>query len=199
MIRRAYIERLVLDIYKSMPEIKFPLDLNVVASLLPECRLMSYQKLAAATGTSIDDIISVCQSKSGCTHYDAVNKRYLILFNQSENTGRKRWTVGHEIGHIMCGHHVLAAYNQLSENNLLKNANPEYESEADYFAATLLAPFPLYKTLDICSAEDVQKTFNLSFQASDYRFNDYLKWLRTRRKSAWENDLIRIFNTHRAA
>lgn len=193
MIRRAYIERLVLDIYKSMPELKFPIDLNVVASLLPNCRLMSYQKLAAATETSIEDIISVCQSKSGCTHYDAVNKRYLILFNQAENTGRKRWTVGHEIGHIMCGHHVLAAYDQLSENNLLKNANPEFESEADYFAATLLSPFPLYRVLEIRSAADIQSTFNLSFQASDYRFNAYLNWLNTRKKTAWENDIIRIY------
>lgn len=193
MIRRAYIERLVLDIYKSMPELKFPIDLNIVASLLPNCRLMSYQKLAAATETSIEDIISVCQSKSGCTHYDAVNKRYLILFNQAENTGRKRWTVGHEIGHIMCSHHVLAAYDQLSENNLLRNANPEFESEADYFAATLLAPFPIYKVLEIRSAADIQKTFNLSFQASDYRFNAYLNWLNTRKKTAWENDIIRIY------
>lgn len=193
MIRRAYIERLVLDIYKSMPELKFPIDLNVVTSLLPNCRLMSYQKLAAATETSIEAIISVCQSKSGCTNYDAVSKRYLILFNQAENTGRKRWTVGHEIGHIMCGHHVLAAYDQLSENNLLRNANPEFESEADYFAATLLAPFPLYKVLEIRSAADIQKTFNLSFQASDYRFNAYLNWLNTRKKTAWENDVIRIY------
>lgn len=193
MIRRTYIERLVLDIYKSMPELKFPIDLNVVASLLPNCRLMSYQKLAAATGTSIEDIISVCQSKSGCTHYDAVNKRYLILFNQAENTERKRWTVGHEIGHIMCGHHVLAAYDQLSENNLLKNANPEFEAEADYFAATLLAPFPLYKVLEIHSAADIQKMFNISSQASCYRLNAYLNWLNTRKKTAWENDIIRIY------
>lgn len=193
MIRRTYIERLVLDIYRSMPELKFPIDLNIVASLLPNCRLMSYQKLATATETSIEDIISVCQSKSGCTHYDAVNKRYLILFNQAENTGRKRWTVGHEIGHIMCGHHVLSAYDQLSENNILKNVNAEFELEADYFAATLLAPFPLYKVLGIRSATDVQSTFNISFQAADYRFNAYLNWLNTRKKTAWENDIIRIY------
>lgn len=157
---------------------------------------MTYEQFASINHCSINDVVDICESNSGCTHYDVLQDRYLILCNQNEangNIGRKRWTFGHELGHVVCKHHAISAYEKLSENNLISNFNPEYESEADYFAATLLAPFPLFKILDIRSAEDVQNTFGLSCEASKYRYNQYLQWMQTKRKTSWENDLIRIY------
>lgn len=180
-----------------LPEIRFPLDVKEIIRYMPNCRYMSYQQFAKINNCSINDIIQICESKSGCTHYDIKNDRYLILCNQStadnNNIGRQRWTCGHEIGHIVCNHHTMSAYEKLSENSLLKTTNPEYEVEADYFAATLLAPFPLYKLLNIKSAIDVQNTFGLSTEASLYRYKQYLKWLNTRVKTSWENDMIRLY------
>ena len=180
-----------------MPTIKFPLDVKEVIRYIPNCRYMSYQQFAKINQCSIDDIVQICESKSGCTHYDIMNDRYLILCNQStadnNNIGRQRWTCGHEIGHVVCNHHTISAYEKLSENSLLQTTNPEYESEADYFAATLLAPFPLFKFLNIKSAVDIQNTFCLSAEASLYRYKQYLKWLNTRVKTSWENDMIRLY------
>lgn len=197
MIRYAYVNNQVLKIYSMLPIIKFPLDVKEVIHYIPNCRYMSYQQFAKINQCSIDDIIQICESKSGCTHYDIVNDRYLILCNQSTNNnnneGRQRWTCGHEVGHIVCNHHAISAYDKLSENSLLQATNPEYESEADYFAATLLAPFPLFKLLDIESAIDIQNTFGLSTEASIYRHKQYLKWIRTRFKTAWENDMINLY------
>lgn len=197
MIRYTYMNNQVLRIYSMLPEIRFPLDVKEIIRYMPNCRYMSYQQFAKINNCSINDIIQICESKSGCTHYDIKNDRYLILCNQStadnNNIGRQRWTCGHEIGHIVCNHHTMSAYEKLSENSLLKTTNPEYEVEADYFAATLLAPFPLYKLLNIKSAIDVQNTFGLSTEASLYRYKQYLKWLNTRVKTSWENDMIRLY------
>lgn len=197
MIRYTYMNNQVLRIYSMLPKIRFPLDVKEVIRYMPNCRYMSYQQFAKINNCSINDIIQICESKSGCTHYDIKNDRYLILCNQStadnNNIGRQRWTCGHEIGHIVCNHHTMSAYEKLSENSLLKTTNPEYEVEADYFAATLLAPFPLYKLLNIKSAIDVQNTFGLSTEASLYRYKQYLKWLNTRVKTSWENDMIRLY------
>lgn len=197
MIRYTYVNNQVLNIYSMLPTIKFPLDVKEVIRYIPNCRYMSYQQFAKINQCSIDDIVQICESKSGCTHYDIMNDRYLILCNQStadnNNVGRQRWTAGHEIGHVICNHHTISAYEKLSENSLLQTTNPEYESEADYFAATLLAPFPLFKLLNIKSAIDIQNTFGLSAEASLYRYKQYLKWLNTRVKTSWENDMIRLY------
>lgn len=197
MIRYTYINNLVLSIYEMLPKIQFPLDIKGVINYLPNCRYMSYQDFAKINRCSIEDVIHICESKSGCTHYDIMQNRYLILCNQStqdnNNIGRQRWTCGHEIGHVVCNHHAMSAYEKLSENSLSKTNNAEYEMEADYFAATILAPFPLFKLLNIKSATDIQKIFGLSMEASVYRYNQYLKWLRTKVKTSWENDIIKLY------
>ncbi len=197
MVRYIYINNLVLNIYEKLPKIRFPLDIKSVINYLPNCRYMSYQDFAKINNCSIEDVIRICESKSGCTHYDIMQNRYLILCNQStqnnNNIGRQRWTCGHEIGHVLCNHHALSAYEKLSENSLSQINNAEYEMEADYFAATILAPFPLFKLLNIKSAIDVQNIFGLSAEASLYRYKQYIKTSHTRYKTSWDNDIIRLY------
>lgn len=198
MIRYTYINNLVLSIYNTLPVIQFPINVKEVIKYIPNCRYMSYQQFAEVNHCSISDVIQICESKSGCTHYDILQDRYLILCNQStqdnNNSGRQRWTCSHEIGHILCKHHSISAYEKLSENSLLPHTNNQYfEAEADYFAATLLAPFPLFSFFNIQSAIDIQNIFGLSCEASLYRFKQYVKWKNNHRKTAWENDMKHIF------
>ena len=195
MIRRIYINNLVLKLYSQLPRIKYPLDLNEVLSLIPNCKLMSYQKFADINHCSVNDVIALCQSKSGCTHYDVETNRYLILVNLAEtsNYGRRRWTIAHEIGHIVCGHHILSAVDKIAENSFAQINNQDYEIEADYFAVTLLSPLPLFKAFEIQSARDIQNTFGLSVEASDIRLKEYKIWLRNHRKTAWENDIVNMY------
>ena len=195
MIRKIYINNLVLKLYSQLPRIKYPLDLNEVLSLIPNCKLMSYQKFADINHCSVNDVIALCQSKSGCTHYDVETNRYLILVNLAEtsNYGRRRWTIAHEIGHIVCGHHILSAVDKIAENSFAQINNQDYEIEADYFAVTLLSPLPLFKVFEMQSVRDIQNTFGLSAGASDIRLKEYKIWLRNHRKTAWENDIINMY------
>lgn len=194
MIRKIYINNLVLELYKQLPKIYFPISVKDIFQLIPNSKCMSYQKLAKLNGCSVQDVITLCQSKSGCTHYDVATNRYLVLLNLAERSyGRQRWTAAHEIGHIMCKHHLISAMNQIAENDFSDNNNPEFESEADYFAATLLAPFPLFKELGVKSLIDVQNIFGLSAEASLYRYKKYLQWKKSHRKTAWENDIVKLY------
>lgn len=196
MIRYTYINNQVLQLYKKMDIINLPLEPTDVIKVIPDCRYMSYQKMATVCGGTIDDVIRLCESVSGCTHYDINSHRYLILCNQSaadNSIGRQRWTCSHEIGHIICNHHVLSAYDKLSENSLLHISNPEFEAEADWFAGSLLAPFPFFELLNIKSPIDVQNIFGLSCEASIYRYKRYLRWRSNKFKTAWENDMVREF------
>ena len=141
---------------------------------------------------------ALCESESGCTHYDITNDRYLVLVNSSTANnnviGRIRWTLAHELGHVKLNHLPYLAEPRIAENNFNNLSNPELEGEADYFAALLLCPMPLYDQLRIQSAQDVQRVFGLSWEASDVRWREYLKWKRSHRKTAWENDMRRLVN-----
>jgi hypothetical protein len=100
MIRYAYICSQILQIYRTMDKIRFPITPRSLIAQVPNCRVMSYQKFAEINNCKLDDVIQICESKTGCTHYDTTKNRYLILLNESSSgnnvPGRKIWTEGHE-------------------------------------------------------------------------------------------------------
>ena len=151
---------------------------------------MPYTTFAKVNSCSINEVMELCESESGCTHYDITNDRYLVLFNGSTSNnnvvGRIRWTLAHELGHVKLNHLPYLAEPRIAENNFNNLSDPELEAEADYFAALLLCPMPLYDQLHI------QKVFGLSWEASDVRWREYLKWKRSHRKTAWENDMRKL-------
>jgi len=197
IVRNRYVEQLVLNAYKMLPYLEFPIEPSLLIRMIPNCGYLSYQKFAEINKCAVDEVIQLCESASGCSHYDKSKDRYLILCNESMqnrcNPGRLRWTMSHEIGHVLCGHHKLAAYEHIAENSVTKIIDEGCESEADYFAATFLAPFPLYEVLTVHSVGAVQNTFGLSKEAATYRYETYLKWLKYRTKTAWEKDIVQIY------
>ena len=64
-----------------------------------------------------------------------------IYYNDSIQDARVRFTLMHELGHILLGHHQL-----LGEDTLVgKESNPEYlaaDTQADQFSINMLAPAP---------------------------------------------------------
>ena len=197
MIRYPYIYNQVLQLYREMTMISFPICPRDILAHIPNCRALTYQEFADINRCSVRDVILLCESRSGCTHYDITNDRYLILWNDdSANNnvdGRKLWTKAHELGHVVLGHLPLVAEPMLAENSFNNLTAPEFEAEADQFAATLLCPMPLYELLHIQSTQDVQRTFGLSAEASTHRWNEYVEWKSYHRKTAWENDMKRVF------
>lgn len=196
MIRYPYIYNQVLQLYRQMGSVTFPIEPGNIISSLSNCRILTYDKFAEINQCTIRDVIMLCESKSGCTHYDIANDRYLILWNDdhSENNveGRRRWTKAHELGHVILKHLPLVAEPMLAENGFNNLTAPEFEAEADQFAATLLCPMPLFQMLGVTSPSDIKKVFGLSTEASVHRWDEYLKWQKYRRKTAWENDMRRV-------
>lgn len=193
MIRYAYIRNQVLQLYKELPIIEFPLNPKVFFDQIENCRIMSYQTCAKINHCSLHDVMLLCESNSGCTNYDVTSDKYLVLYNTStENnnvTGRIRWTLAHELGHVVLKHLPYVAESYIAEHNFNNLSNPALEGEADYFAAALLCPMPLYERFHIQSPTDIQHIFGLSSEASDVRWREYLKWKRSHKKTAWENDI----------
>lgn len=197
--RYTHVQFQVLRLFQTIPGelMKFPLNINAIIKTIYNCRAVSYETFAKDFNKSINDVIALCSSVSGCTHYERKTGRYLILYNSSVEhynvAGRRLWTLGHELGHVVLAHPLIVQGQPLSENTFSIKHNPIVEAEADYFASQILAPLPLFKPLNINSPIDVEHTFGLSAQASLNQFSKYLKWENGHVKKSYENDLLKLF------
>lgn len=78
---------------------------------------------------------------------------------------RQRFTVAHELGHILLGH--VGQYELVNREPSAKD-NP-VEQAANVFASRLLAPACVLWGCGVQSAEDIQRLCYISRQAAEYR------------------------------
>jgi len=89
----------------------------------------------------------------------------LIIYNRQKPRPRKRFTVAHEIGHILLGH--VGKY-QLVNREPSSEDNP-IEQAANVFASRLLAPACVLWALNCQTPEEIMKVCDISYQAAEYR------------------------------
>lgn len=196
MIRYRYIENQVYKIYFNLPKLSFPIQPKEVVKLIPNCRYMTYQQFADMNQCSLKFVRQICQSDSGCCHYDSTNDRYLIIYNDSysflNSLGRQRWTFAHEIGHIVLGHFSIAAQEQFAEDRYDPYYDNIFEHEADFFASTLLSPLALFPVLNIQTANDAKWRLGLSKTASENRFHAYERW-QNRYHNVFDREIVKLY------
>lgn len=99
-------------------------------------------------------------SKDGFSYLNKKEKCYYIYYNENANWQRVRFTIMHEIGHIVLGHE------EYSEKN---------EAEANFFSRSALAPICLIIKWEINELEDVVSTFDISYEAANYILDNIRK------------------------
>lgn len=193
MIRSVFVQRRVLELYRTLDTLTYPICPEQMLGGLPgTCRMMSYSDVAKISNGSIRDVALLCNSETGATHFDAERSQYLIMYNDTQNPGRVRWTQAHEIGHIILGHFSVAQDSRIAEGETGEFAK-QFEQEADYFAWNLIAPLPIMREMDIRSTEQTRRVFGLSAQAAALHYDRFTKWSRCHVKTSWENNMLREF------
>ena len=144
----------------------YPTSAMVLLRFIRNCEVMTYRDLAEKKGATVEELCRFLGSPDGCTIYQRSRDRYLICVNTDRMSERLRWTVAHELGHVLAGH-----FQEITESRLPKRWY--FETEADYFAASFLAPFPEICACRIATEEQLQKTFGLSRTAARYRWREY--------------------------
>lgn len=86
-----------------------------------------------------------------------LEERYYIFYDDSLPITIQRFTVAHEIGHILLEHF---------ERNPLSR-----EKEANMFAARLLMPMAILKECKVKNEEEIQSLCFVSLQAATYRYH----------------------------
>lgn len=94
-----------------------------------------------------------------------LENEWYIIVDDTMKIERIRFTIAHELGHIFLGHESLL---HRTPNSIFIE-KPEEETEADMFAARLLAPSCVLWGLNLHAPEEIAKICNISYQAAVYR------------------------------
>lgn len=141
--------------------------------------LVSLAEMAQGLGIKVfeDDLSSISGSLSGFITYDDPKKKThpKIFIEKNMSSERKRFTLAHELGH-----HFLHEGIKLRLDNLDYSASSKdtiEESEANYFAASLLIPKELLlrKLEEGLPLHELAAYFKVSLSAMKNR----VKWIET--------------------
>ncbi len=125
-------------------------------------------KIAAFCGVKVakDSVVQLLeQGVSGCTLLD--ESGWQIVYRDSENRGRTRFTVAHELGHILLGHEL--APDKSGHFRTAADRREPAEKQADEFAARLLAPACVLWALELYEPAEIMRVCDISAEAAGYR------------------------------
>jgi len=101
--------------------------------------------------------------------------RYIIVYDdRKDNEQRIRWTIAHELGHIVLGHLVEFECTALNRNGLTKEKYGVLEVEAHWFASELLAPTPVLRMFNFeqLVSKNVSLICDISKDAGNKRYRE---------------------------
>lgn len=125
------------------------------------------------------ELYDICVRYSDDAFHDQRNR--LILYNQAMISTRIRFTLMHELGHVILKHH---------------GESEQQESEANTFAGLILAPRMAIHYSRFRTAEDISSVFNISYEAAQCALRDYYQWydhIQAYKMSSLDWDMYRHF------
>ena len=146
----------ILEIYRRCNITYFPLD---CFSLLAAYNYEVYKYSDLYKKNPL--LLELCGGYSGEAFSEQNTK--IVAYNERQNPQRIRFSLMHELGHIILGHR--------GESN-------QNEQEANYFASNILAPKMAIHYSSCKNHTEIAKLFNISLQAADIAFTEYRRWHR---------------------
>lgn len=171
-----FAQREAWNVLKQYSTPQLPIKLTDIIVRIPNLKLISYTDFSRESGFDVDTILENVNSDDG-TLWNRNDGKSIILFNDTiSNAGQIRFTIAHELGHFFLKHNEPIQTPQLiADDAIAIPREEEYkvdETEANYFAKSLLAPIPLI--LDIgnkvgrINIEMMAHFFEISFTAAEY-------------------------------
>ena len=159
---------------------KLPVKMSSIC-LKKSIRMISYRRAASFLPDTLKECFEVTD---GFTVNDAI-------FYDDENCTikRQRFTIAHEIGHIILGHCRAKEYPESENNNIAE------EKAANIFASRLLAPSCVLWGCNVRTADNVMELCDISRTAAEYRI-DRMKQLYAREKEFRQRDNTSCFLMH---
>ncbi|MEF2919623.1 MAG: ImmA/IrrE family metallo-endopeptidase [Acutalibacteraceae bacterium] len=179
--RKTQIKSVVLNLLKEYKNVYLPMPVKSIAKSLKNCRVIPYSTILKNFNLSKSDIPKLFNSNDACSDYDSNNDRYIIYYNDTDesitDSNRYRWNIAHELGHILLKHHQNEN-TRLFRNCLSQKEYSIFEYEANIFAAYLLVPHVILYFQGVHSCSDIARLCKISQSASQTRYSEYMYWLK---------------------
>lgn len=176
MIKTANFQKasdLAYDILMEHSTGTLPIDIfKIIRHNFPEIILMTFTEWKKKSKHECE-MLEVFGSDQGVVFYNGV--KYCIIYNDKKCFQTQRWTVAHELGHILLDH--------VKDDDYLKFSSKDspYENEANTFAKHLLVPFPVAKYLftvfdrHVIYPHDIENVFDVGPEASEHIIDHFNK------------------------
>ena len=144
---------------------------------IPVQDICKRERIRLVTYASGADLIHRLGLEEHTVGNDAFSLRGIIFYDDRTSIGRQRFSIAHEIGHILL-HSPKGAtvYNREPTPN-----DDPLEAEANVFASRLLTPLCVLHYMNVQSAPEIAELCNISLTAANIRF-ERLQLIRERDK-----------------
>lgn len=138
------------------------------------CKSIGINLYSYSTGIKLITLYNLHNHTQGNDGFSTViNNSYVIFYNEKTSISRLRFTIAHELGHIVLGHlktNNLACRNHVSLNNIgdIETAN-SLESAANIFARDLLMPATVLSAFNIRTSGEIMNLCDVSYQSAVIR------------------------------
>lgn len=160
----------------------FPIDVFNINIPNMRMKIISMQYYSSKCNVKLKDLTQDGTFNDGYIILEKEKNRVTILYNEDiECVERKRFTIAHEIGHVVLRHDGYSVIN---------------EKEADVFASQLLLPHCILERLiklgkDI-NIEYLNSKFGLSHKAAKISMERVLTKIRTNAEVPYEKELLEL-------
>lgn len=141
---------------------RLPVDLNVIRDQLG-VRIVSYKDAKALIQRR--NLTALTVQTDGLTFYAGTEP--VILYSEVCSPERIRFTIAHELGHIVLRH--VAPGSITTKNREPSPGDSQQETAANQFAARLLAPACVLWGLELHTADEIAAACRISKKAAQFR------------------------------
>lgn len=168
--------------------IKLPVPIKSIINMYPNIRLIPYSYHMQKQRLRYDELIHFGGSEDAWCDYEVKRDRYIIFYNDIKsnkiNSYRYRWSLAHELGHVLLKHHKIYKESRLFRNSLSDALYNQLENEADSFAKYSLVPHGALSYYKIEKYQDIQRLCKISGPAAEMRYQEYRRWQAKSKNSA---------------
>lgn len=174
-IRYKLIHQIVNDIYINSNITQFPVDILSIIESFSTITVVSYTTYAKNHNLTKEELLDCFTSDDGFSVLSKSKDKYIIFFNDfiDHSKQRMRWTIAHELGHILCKHHLFNN-DKFSDEEIYSFK----ERESNHFASMILAHSVVLNELNLTSSKEIEFFCDLSSAAAKFRFDNHKRYYR---------------------
>ena len=83
---------------------QLPIDIVSIIKRHDNIKIFTFEKFMKIMNFSYKEIIDRFASEHGFVICDIKQEKYIIAYNEQDSIEPQRWTLAHELGHILKGH-----------------------------------------------------------------------------------------------